>query len=83
MTLGRCYPPEALKVYMLLCNKYKIHLISDEIYALSVFDSGDPKAVPFTSVLAINSTNLMDPDYLHVLYGVSKVGGCRRTLPKH
>lgn len=57
-----------------LCQKHKIHLISDEVYALSIFDSGDSNALPFTSVLAIDSTDLIRPDYLHVLYGMSKVG---------
>lgn len=64
---------------MRLCNQHKIHLISDEIYALSVFDSGKPKAVPLTSVLAIDNANRIHPDYLHVLYGMSKVG-CQRLL---
>lgn len=64
---------------MALCQKHKIHLISDEVYALSIFDSKDSNAVPFTSVLAIDSTNLLRPEYLHVLYGMSKAG-CARVF---
>ncbi|KAJ5776872.1 pyridoxal phosphate-dependent transferase [Penicillium odoratum] len=33
--LGRCYPHQVLVGLMKLCGKYKLHLISDEIYALS------------------------------------------------
>lgn len=56
-----------------LCGKRKIHLVSDEIYALSVYDSGEPGAVPFTSVLSLNKEGLIDEKYVHVLYGLSKV----------
>lgn len=58
---------------MKFCHKHRIHLISDEIYGLSVFDTGDSAAIPFTSVLSIDLTGLIDPDYLHVFYGMSKV----------
>lgn len=70
---GQCYSPEVLKGYMKLCQRHSIHLISDEIYALSVFDTGDPAAIPFTSVLSFDPAGLIDPDYLHVFYGMSKV----------
>lgn len=33
--LGQCYPPDVLIAYMQLCAKHKIHLIVDEIYAVS------------------------------------------------
>lgn len=65
---------------MKFCQKHRLHLISDEIYACSVFDSGDPSATPFTSALSIDSKNLIDPDLLHVTYGMSKdfgAGGLR------
>lgn len=71
---GQCYSPEVLRGYMKFCQTYSIHLISDEIYALCVFDSGDSAAIPFTSVLSLDSAGLIDPDYLHVFYGMSKVG---------
>lgn len=56
---------------MQFCQKHRLHLLSDEIYACSVFDSGEP-AVPFTSILSIDSSGLIDPDLLHVTYGLSK-----------
>jgi len=78
--LGQCYPRETIIEIMRLCAKYKIHLLSDEIYAMSVFEVPDPHAVPFESVLAFDSSEYIDPDYLHVMYGMSKdfaAGGLR------
>ena len=78
--LGRCYTPEALIAFMQLCEKFKIHLIVDEVYALSVFDVLDPKAVKFKSVLSLNTDHYISPEYLHLLYGMSKdtaAGGLR------
>ena len=57
---------------MALCQKYKIHLLVDEIYALSVYSVPDPHAVEFESVLSFDSSHVIDPKYLHVLYGFSK-----------
>ena len=51
----------------------KIHLISDEVYALSVYDTGFEETVPFTSVLSLNEEGLIDTNLLHVFYGLSKV----------
>ena len=72
--LGRCYTADALKACMALCNKYGIHLISDEIYALSVFEIEGSTRTPFTSVLSIDPRGLLRTDQVHVLYGMSKVG---------
>ncbi|KAG0645986.1 putative aminotransferase sirI [Hyphodiscus hymeniophilus] len=70
--LGKCYTVDALRAFFALCNKYNIHLISDEIYALSVFDVDGSKRTPFTSVLSIDPTGLLRTDQVHVLYGMSK-----------
>lgn len=78
--LGQCYPQETIIELMKLCNKYKIHLLSDEIYAMSVYDVPGLEAVPFQSVLSFDSSEHIDKDYLHVLYGMSKdfaAGGLR------
>jgi 1-aminocyclopropane-1-carboxylate synthase len=64
---------------MRFCQRHRIHLISDELYALSVFDTEDADAIPFTSVLSFDTTELIDPDYLHVLYGMSKVDSSHIT----
>ncbi len=57
---------------MKFCQKKQIHLISDEIYACSIFDSGESDAVPFTSALAIDPAGIIDTERLHVTYGFSK-----------
>ena len=58
---------------MKLCAKYNLHLISDEIYALSIFNvPGKEQPPPFTSLLSIDPTELISTNYIHVLYGISK-----------
>lgn len=58
---------------MQFCQKHRLHLISDEIYACSVFDSGEePEATPFTSVLSLDTDQYIDPRYLTVTYGLAK-----------
>ncbi|KAJ4303690.1 hypothetical protein N0V90_002591 [Kalmusia sp. IMI 367209] len=68
--LGRCYPKETIIALMKFCQKHRIHLISDEIYAFSGFDSDEPGIHPFTSVLSIEPH--IDEDLLHVIYGMAK-----------
>ncbi|EKV07169.1 hypothetical protein PDIG_74430 [Penicillium digitatum PHI26] len=70
--VGRCYPVETLTAIARFCSKHNLHLISDEVYASCVFDSGDPEAVPFTSITSLAFTGLIDPNLVHVLYGFSK-----------
>ncbi|KAL5000447.1 pyridoxal phosphate-dependent transferase [Aspergillus recurvatus] len=38
--VGRCYSPETLVEIMKFCNRHRLHLIGDEIYALCDFASG-------------------------------------------
>ena len=73
LIVGKCYPIQTLKALLHFCSKHSIHLISDEIYALTVFDSGEPTATPFTSVLSIDFDGIIDPNLVHVMYGLSKV----------
>ncbi|PMD40867.1 putative aspartate aminotransferase [Hyaloscypha variabilis F] len=70
--LGRCYPSATLRQIMSFCQKHDLHLISDEVYALSVYPTSEPDPTPFTSVLTLDSSSLIDQDKLHVLYGMSK-----------
>ena len=67
--LGQCYPKDTIIALMKLCNKYKIHLLCDEIYAASVYDVSDKNAVKFTSALSFETSPYISSDYLHVLYG--------------
>ncbi|KAG4254701.1 hypothetical protein BFJ72_g15139 [Fusarium proliferatum] len=72
--LGRCYPREVLIGLMKLCEKYGAHFISDEIYALSVWDNTVeyPAPTPFESSLTIDPTGIIHPSRVHVIWGVSK-----------
>lgn len=70
--IGRCYPRETLVALMAFCQKHHIHFISDEVYASTVFDSGEPDTHPFTSVLSIDPTGIIDEDFVHVEYGMAK-----------
>ncbi|KAJ6781271.1 hypothetical protein PWT90_05030 [Aphanocladium album] len=73
--LGRCYPHDVLVEFMKLCEKYQIHLISDEIYALSTFANTldtHPPPTPFESILSVDPAGLVDPARIHVLWGLSK-----------
>lgn len=73
--LGRCYPAPVMKELMKFCQSRQLHLISDEIYALSVWENKvdlDTTIAPFQSALSLDTNNLIDPDLVHVLWGMSK-----------
>ncbi|OKL59590.1 hypothetical protein UA08_05350 [Talaromyces atroroseus] len=73
--LGRCYSRPFLVELMKICQRHTIHLISDEIYALSVWRHGHDDATAmedFSSVLSIRPDGLIDPGLVHMLWGVSK-----------
>ncbi|KAI0420287.1 PLP-dependent transferase [Xylaria grammica] len=70
--LGHCYPRETLVGLLQLCARKGIHLISDEIYALSVYGRADRAPEAFTSVRSIDFSGLIDAAQVHVLYGMSK-----------
>ncbi|KAF7729672.1 hypothetical protein EC973_004045 [Apophysomyces ossiformis] len=75
--LGRCHPEEDLKKLLQFANSHSLHVIVDEIYALSTFghfkNSAPPLPNPFVSILSIqNLKELIDPKLVHVVYGMSK-----------
>ncbi|KAI1001396.1 hypothetical protein K3495_g6802 [Podosphaera aphanis] len=70
--LGHCYSKQTLEALLAFCQQNRLQLISDEVYALSVFSPPNCTSAPFTSVLSINTENLVDPNLVHVLYGMSK-----------
>ncbi|KAK6347182.1 hypothetical protein TWF696_007258 [Orbilia brochopaga] len=72
--LGKCYTPDVIKAYAAFCNRHRIHLISDEIYALSLYSTpSNASAAPFTSIFAIpNLSSIIAPHLVHVLHGMSK-----------
>lgn len=78
---GRCYPESTLRKLMEFCQKNNIHMISDEVYALSVYDTGFDGPT-FTSALSIDPNGLIDKDRLHILYGMSKARLCIPSIER-
>ncbi|KAK2595099.1 hypothetical protein QQS21_007184 [Conoideocrella luteorostrata] len=79
--LGRCYPAETLKEIARFCGKHDLHLVCDEVFAMSTYENPDfPAAVPFISALSLNFEDEMNPHKVHVAYGMGKdfcIGGFR------
>jgi aspartate/methionine/tyrosine aminotransferase len=65
---------ETLVAYGVFCEKHNLHLISDEIYAMSIFPSVEtPHSKPFISVLSIDFASIgVNLQRIHVVYGMSK-----------
>jgi 1-aminocyclopropane-1-carboxylate synthase len=72
--LGFCYPRETLVAYLRFAEKHDLHLLVDEVYALSTYENPAVDAQPFTSILAIDARGEAgcDPARVHVVYGMSK-----------
>lgn len=64
--LGICYPPEIVQECIDWCREKRVHLVSDEIYAGSVFGADNV----FTSTLELAGNEL--GDYVHLVYALSK-----------
>lgn len=73
--VGKCYDRSALLAYGQFAQKHNLHLVFDEIYALSTFPtSDDDNPQPFISALNIDwSTEAnCDPSRIHILSSASK-----------
>ncbi|KAF6795327.1 aspartate aminotransferase [Colletotrichum musicola] len=71
--LGVCASRHTLIRYMGFCQKYGLHLISDEIYGLSCWENPEtPKAPGFHSVMSIDHDGIINPALVHVIWGISK-----------
>ncbi|KAL4892770.1 pyridoxal phosphate-dependent transferase [Aspergillus ambiguus] len=64
--LGKCYDQEVLRAVSQFCHQRQLHLIVDEVYALSALDGS------FCSALSLES---MPTEHVHILYGISKDWG--------
>lgn len=64
--LGDIYSPGLLMDIMSFCSENSLHLVVDEVYAMSVFSEEEK----FYSILKF--PRVPDPDRTHVLYGLSK-----------
>lgn len=78
----RTFTRELIIAYLKFASKNQIHILFDEIYALSVFDYAltglakeeQPDSNPFISVLSIpNIEQYCEKELVHVAYGMSKV----------
>ncbi|KAH0420386.1 aspartate aminotransferase [Colletotrichum camelliae] len=73
LLISKCYSPETLREFASFCGRNRLHFISDEIYAKSVFPnpaiSGQSS---FVSVLSLDFRDIIDSSLMHVLYGASK-----------
>jgi aspartate/methionine/tyrosine aminotransferase len=72
--LAVCYPESLLEECLRFCSRRGIHLISDEVYALSIFSSPDlPEPRPFISVLSLDLDEIgADKSRVHVVWSTSK-----------
>lgn len=72
---GQCYPLEVLEACAQFCQDRDIHLISDEVYALSCFDNDelDSELPPFISALHLDLDRLrVERARVHVIWSTSK-----------
>jgi aspartate/methionine/tyrosine aminotransferase len=68
--LGICYPPEVVQECIDWCREKQVHLISDEIYAGSVYDA---KRACFTSAIELARQDQQElGDHVHLVYALSK-----------
>jgi aspartate/methionine/tyrosine aminotransferase len=87
---AQCYPRAVIEACLQFCERHDLHLISDEVYALSIFDSADSKGLPpFVSALSLEPASLdCAPHRVHVIWSISKDFGSSgirlvRSLPQH
>ncbi|XP_048401051.1 1-aminocyclopropane-1-carboxylate synthase-like protein 1 isoform X2 [Stegostoma tigrinum] len=64
--LGDIYSAKEMREFLEFANRYKLHVIVDEVYMLSIFGDVDS----FQSVLSFDK--LPDPQRTHVMWGISK-----------
>jgi 1-aminocyclopropane-1-carboxylate synthase len=85
--LGRLYTPAALSSLADFCAKHALHLIVDEVYAMSVYTSAPSIALStspsnlskteFTSILSLAPTSHSLPQsHIHHIYSLSKDFAC-------
>ncbi|KAK5634981.1 hypothetical protein RRF57_010693 [Xylaria bambusicola] len=72
--LGRCYNKDNIIELMRFCQRHDLHLISDEVFALSEHGCSDLRQPrKFISVLAIDpSAHGCDTNRIHVIWSMSK-----------
>lgn len=76
--VGRSYSSATLLAIARFCGRHEIHMVADEIYAMSSFPSPDGDLDVFSSVLAIadDPSNKVYKENIHAMYGASKDWAC-------
>lgn len=72
--LGRTYSRKDIITFMAFASNHDIHLIFDEIYALSTCSHIGKQELddPFVSILSLPYKDYIEPSLIHVIYGLSK-----------
>ncbi|KAF2715546.1 PLP-dependent transferase [Pleomassaria siparia CBS 279.74] len=79
--LSRCYPKKSLVECMEFCQERGLHLISDELYALTGLKGAPDDAPPFVSALSLTEPLVpsgavkVDPSRVHMVWSASKLFG--------
>jgi aspartate/methionine/tyrosine aminotransferase len=79
--LSTCYPKKALVECMEFCQERGLHLISDEIFALTPLNNSSKRGIPFVSTLSLTEPLVpegavkIDPSHIHVVWSASKLFG--------
>ncbi|EER41140.1 conserved hypothetical protein [Histoplasma capsulatum H143] len=74
---GQCYTQEVLEACLKFCQRRDIHLIADEVYAMTTFSSAEiSDPAPFISALSLDASALRcDRSRIHTIWGTSKTFG--------
>ncbi|KAH8725120.1 pyridoxal phosphate-dependent transferase [Phaeosphaeriaceae sp. PMI808] len=89
--LSRCYPKKTLLELLEFCQEHNLHLIVDEIYALTDLSKHPQKAAPFVSILSLTEPLVpegavkVDPSRVHTIWSASKLFGLSgfRVVPSY
>jgi aspartate/methionine/tyrosine aminotransferase len=79
--LSRCYPRRKIIECMEFCQERNLHLISDELYALTTLNGTPRYEHPFVSALSLTEPFMpegavkVDPSRVHVVWSASKLFG--------
>ncbi|KAH7083187.1 pyridoxal phosphate-dependent transferase [Paraphoma chrysanthemicola] len=79
--LSRCYSKNAILELMEFCQEHNLHLIVDEIYALTNLTTAPARAPKFVSALSLSEPLVpegavkVDPSRVHVVWSASKLFG--------
>ena len=87
--LGILYPPEALHAMLMWALSHQLHVVSDEVYANSVFDGADEHvslarvaAAAFAARPGDAALSASLRAHVHIIFGLSKVVNCSNPVIK-